>query len=132
MKTTTLLFTAMLGLASASAMAQYTGPSTGKSIIPNTSKTMPAAVAQTNVKALMASGKDDTQVSLQGRIIRHMGGEKYRFADSTGEIDLEIDNELWPANSPIDDKSEVRVTGEYDKDLVSKPKVEVERIEKLK
>ncbi len=130
MKTTSWIFMALAGLTSASALAQYTGPSAGKGATP--AKTTKVAMTTTTVKALMASGKDDTRISLQGRIVRHLGGENYRFADSTGEIDLEIDNDNWPANTPIDDKAEVRVVGEYDKDLVSKPKVEVEHIEKVK
>ena len=132
MKATSIIITALLGAASSSALAQYTGPSTGKSIIPGTTKSAAPAAAATTVRALTASGKDDTMVSLQGRIIRHVGGDKYRFADSTGEMDLEIESEHWPANTPIDDKAEVRIMGEYDKGLVSKPKVEVERIEKVK
>lgn len=131
MKATSIIITALLGAASSSALAQYTGPSTGKSIIPGTTKSAAPAAAATTVRALTASGKDDTMVSLQGRIIRHVGGDKYRFADSTGEIDLEIETEHWPANTPIDDTSKVRITGEYDKGLTHKPRVEVERIEKL-
>ncbi len=130
MKTTALILTALIGIASSSAYAQYTGPSAGKGIMPGAKK-MPA-VAATDVRALTATGKDDAHVSLQGRIIRHLGGDNYRFADSTGEIDVEIDTEHWPANTPIDDKTEVRISGEYDKGLVSKSKVEVDRIEKLK
>jgi uncharacterized protein (TIGR00156 family) len=132
MKMATIIGTALIAAASSAAVAQYTGPGSGKGAAATTSKAATAPLAPITVRSLMASGKDDTMVSLQGRIIRHMGGEKYRFADSSGEIDLEIDDDIWPANTPIDDKVEVRILGEYDKDLVSKPKVEVERIEKVK
>ena len=132
MKATTLLFATLIAAASGSAMAQYTGPSAGKSTLASAIKGKAPTVTPTTVKALMATGKDDAHVSLQGRIVRHLGGDDYRFADSSGEIDVEIDNEYWPANMPIDDKVEVRITGEYDKGLVSKPKVEVDRIEKVK
>ncbi len=132
-KLATLTFVAMaIATVSAGAQAQYTGPSAGKSIIPGVKKAAPQAVPLTTVRALTTAGKDDTAVSLQGRIVRHLGGDKYRFADATGEIDLEIEDEHWPANLPIDDKAEVRVTGEFDKGLVSKPKVEVDRIDKIK
>ena len=132
MKATTLLFATLIAAASGSAMAQYTGPSAGKSTLASAIKGKAPTVTPTTVKALMATGKDDAHVSLQGRIVRHLGGDDYRFADSSGEIDVEIDNEYWPANMPIDDKVEVRITGEYDKGLVCKPKVEVDRIEKVK
>lgn len=131
MKTASVMLMALMSVASSAALAQYTGPSTGKSVLPGALKGTPAAVAATNVKALAAL-KDDARVSLQGRIVRHLGGDNYRFADSSGEIDVEIDTEHWPANTPIDDKAEVRISGEYDKGLISKPKVEVERLEKIK
>lgn len=133
MKATTVLFTTLIAAVSGSAMAQYTGPSEAKkSTLASAIKGKAPTVTPTTVKALMATGKDDAHVSLQGKIVRHLGGDDYRFADSSGEIDVEIDNEYWPANMPIDDKTEVRITGEYDKGLVRKPKVEVDRIEKLK
>ena len=132
MKASSAILGALIALASSSALAQYTGPSVGKGVLPGAAKGAAPAATATTVKALTATGKDDAMVSLQGRVVRHLGGDNYRFADSTGEIDVEIDNEYWPANTPIDDKAEVRITGEYDKGIVSKPKVEVERLEKLK
>lgn len=129
MKTTTWIFASLIGLSGSFAHAQYVGPSTTPSAAPGTAT---PSVAPSTVKALIATGKDDAQVSLQGRIVRHLGGENYRFADSTGEIDLEIEAKHWPANTPIDDKAQVRVQGEFEKGLVRKPRIEVERIEKLK
>jgi uncharacterized protein (TIGR00156 family) len=113
MKTYLLMFSMLACLSNS--YAQYAGPS----------------IAPGNVRALLADGKDDMPVNLQGRIVRHMGSDKYRFADSTGEITLEIDAKIWPANTPVDDKTEVRVHGEYDKSLIGEPEVEVTRIEKL-
>ena len=128
MKTTHWIFVATLAAASAASHAQYVGPA------PNKGAGVASAAngAPTTVRALLASGKDDTVVSLQGRIVRHLGGDKYRFADSSGEIDLEIDADKWPANTPIDDKVQVRVHGEFDKNLLTAPEIDVERIEKLK
>lgn len=131
MKAASLAFLAMLGV-SGNALAQYTGPSDGKKVIPGSAKKAPHNIAPTTVRALTATGKDDTEVSLQGRIVRHIGGDKYRFVDSTGDIDVEIETEHWPDNTPIDDKTEVRITGEYDKGLMHSPKVEVAHIQKLK
>jgi uncharacterized protein (TIGR00156 family) len=131
MKAACLAFMAMLGV-SGNALAQYTGPSDGKKVIPGSAKKAPHKVALTTVRALMATGKDDTEVSLEGRIVRHIGGDKYNFADSTGDIELEIETEHWPDNTPIDDKTEVRIIGEYDKGLTHSPKVEVNHIVKLK
>lgn len=131
MKAASLALMAML-VVSGNALAQYTGPSDGKKVIPGSAKKPPHKVALTTVRALMATGKDDTEVSLEGRIVRHIGGDKYNFADSTGDIDVEIEAEHWPDNTPIDDKTEVRIIGEYDKGLTHSPKVEVGHIVKLK
>lgn len=130
MKATSWMIAALMSVASSAALAQYTGPGAGKTVVPGTAKAAPAAAA-TTVKALLASGKDDTMVTLQGRVVRQTGGDRYHFADATGEIEIEVDSDIWPANTPIDDKAQVRIVGEYDKNLVGKPKVEVERIEKM-
>jgi uncharacterized protein (TIGR00156 family) len=127
MKTSALILAALVGASSSFAHAQYTGPTAAKGNPPSA-----ATVAPSTVRALLANGKDDTNVSLQGRIVRHLGGEKYRFADSSGEISVEIDAKTWPANTPIDDKAQVRLQGEFDKGLVGEPEVDVERIELLK
>jgi uncharacterized protein (TIGR00156 family) len=129
MKTSPLILAALIGASSGFAYAQYTGPSGAKGAAPGAAA--PSAVPST-VRALLASGKDDMVVNLQGRIVRHLGGEKYRFADSTGEITVEIETEQWPANTPIDDKAQVRLQGEFDKDLIGEPEIEVKNIEKLK
>lgn len=113
MKKTVLMFATFVCVSSA--FAQYAGPS----------------IASSTVRTLLADGKDDMAVNLQGKIVRHLGSDKYRFADSTGEITLEIDAAIWPANTPVDDKTEVRVHGEFDKSLFGEPEVEVDRIEKL-
>jgi uncharacterized protein (TIGR00156 family) len=128
MKTSPLILAALIGMSSTFAYAQYAGPSTtpkaGQAAAPN--------AAPSTVRALLANGKDDTHVALQGRIVRHLGGENYRFADSTGEINVEIDDKRWPANTPIDDKAQVRLYGEYDKKLIGDPEIEIDRIEILK
>jgi uncharacterized protein (TIGR00156 family) len=109
-----LLILAALVFASSS-HAQYVGPT----------------VAPSTVRALLADGKDEMAVNLQGKIVRHIGGEKYRFADNTGEITLEIDAKYWPASTPIDGKTEVRIHGEYDKEWLGEPEIDVKRIETL-
>lgn len=132
MKTAFVLSLILLSAASSPAIAQYTGPSDGKGAVPDTTRSAVANLGLSTVRGLTTAGKDDTHVMVQGRIVRHLGGDRYRFADASGEIDLEIESERWPANTPIDDKAEVRITGEYDKGRIRKPKIEVERIDKVK
>ena len=115
MKPLVLIAAMLLYAANTQAHAQYTGPS----------------IAPSTVRALLADGKDDMAVTLQGRIVRHLGSDKYRFADSTGEISLEIDPKTWPVNMQVDDKTQVTVRGEYDKNLIGEPEVDVTSIEIL-
>lgn len=96
--------------------AQYAGPT----------------IAPTTVKTILDNGKNDEQVILQGRIVRHTGGESYRFADNTGEMEIEIEAKNWPANTSIDEKTEVRLHGEYEKELLGQAEIEVKQIEVLK
>lgn len=63
-----------------------------------------STIALTTVSALLENGRNDQQVVLQGRIIRHTGEEAYRFADNTGETEIEIDAKNWRTNTPIDKK----------------------------
>ena len=66
-------------LVAAGAHAQYTGPSDQPTI--NT------------VKDVLDNGRDDMDVQLTGRITKRLGDEDYLFADDTGEIQVEIDDD---------------------------------------
>ena len=94
--------------------AQYQGPT--------------EQVVYNSVADVLADPVDDRQVSLQGRITVHEGGEYYRFADESGEIRIELEAEDIP-NFTFDDKTLVRITGEVDDELMRKPFIEVERVE---
>lgn len=64
-------------------------------------------------------------------IVRRLGSDKYRYADSTGEITVKTDAKIWPAGTPAEDQTGARVPGAYDTSLAGGPGVEVARIEKL-
>lgn len=57
----------------------------------NTAQTAP----QTATVSQLAQLPNDSLVLLQGQLIKDLGDEKYLFKDSTGEIPVEIDKELW-------------------------------------
>ena len=103
---------ALLAMCCASALAQYTGPS---------------SVQLTTVQQLLDQGRDDQRVILRGRLVQHDGGEHYTFADESGRIGVEIDARLLPAGQSFDDKQLIEVSGEYDKDLMSQ-EVEVDSL----
>ncbi|MBN3820865.1 NirD/YgiW/YdeI family stress tolerance protein [Paraburkholderia sp. Se-20369] len=117
MKQLATLLTIALAVLPAAAHAQYTGPS---------------AVTATTVKDLLANGKDDQHVQLQGRIVKHVGGEDYEFADATGTIRVEIDDKLWAGGQPVGERNEVKLTGEFERKWSGRVKVDADRIDVLR
>ncbi|WP_369943904.1 YgiW/YdeI family stress tolerance OB fold protein [Xanthomonas medicagonis] len=102
--------------AAGQAAAQYTGPS---------------SVPLTTVKQLLDQGKDEQQVVLRGNIVSHDGGDRYTFRDATGSVKVEIDAHRLPAGRPFDDKAQVELVGEFDKDFRS-AEVEVDEVRFLR
>ncbi|MDR2400381.1 MAG: NirD/YgiW/YdeI family stress tolerance protein [Deferribacteraceae bacterium] len=73
--------------------------------------------------------KDDTPVIIRGKIEKFLGGEKYLFSDNSGNIVVEIDDELWRGIS-ADQNDPVEITGEVEKDFTS-VEIEASRIKKI-
>lgn len=96
----TIVAAAALVLASASAFAQFQGPG--------------AETATTAVEARKAS--DDTMVSLTGHVVNQIGDDDYTFRDSSGEIQIEIDDDLWKGREITPDTT-IRIIGEVDRKL---------------
>jgi len=96
--------------------AQYTGPSTHHA---------PATVAE-----ILKNPVDDQDVVLRGHLLRKVGNEKYIFSDGTGEIRVEIEAEDFPPEQ-IDDKAQVEIRGEVEKDFLESPEIDVEVLRKL-
>lgn len=111
-KTISLLAIAAVTGSVTLAQAQYTGP----------------AAAPITVKELLAQGKDDQYATLRGNLVKRIGGEKYLFSDSSGEITVEIDDEDLPAQQPVDAKTEVELIGDFDKDLIGSPEFDVDTV----
>lgn len=72
--------------------------------------------------------RDDTHVTLRGRIVQHLGGEHYLFRDETGTINVEIDNKRWQGQN-VGPNDTVEIYGEVEKDW-SELEIEVDRIVK--
>lgn len=64
---------------------------------------------------LAKDARDDNKVVLTGHIKSSLGNEKYIFADSTGEITVEIDNDKWHGRT-VTTENNVILRGEVDKD----------------
>lgn len=70
--------------------------------------------------------KDDAHVALKGHIKRHIGGEHYLFSDGTGEVTVEIDQDIWQGRS-IGPSDTVEIYGEVDREW-NGVSIEVDRL----
>ena len=73
---------------------------------------------------------DDARVILEGRISSKTGDERYSFTDGTGQIEVEIDDDLI-YNVKITPETRIRIFGEVDRDHNS-TKVEADWVELAK
>ena len=75
---------------------------------------------------------DDARVVLTGNITQRVAGsdDKYIFKDTTGEMIVEIDFELF-AGRTVTPQNKVRLSGKVDKDFMESPKVDVKVLEIL-
>lgn len=124
---------------SAAAIAQtggYTGPSaapaaTAAATTPAKAPggySGPSSVPLTTAKDLLANGKDDQHVRLQGKLLNHKGDDEYEFADASGRITVEIDDKLFPAGVKVDHTIEVELVGEFDKEMIGESKLDVDQL----
>ncbi|EPS0558330.1 YgiW/YdeI family stress tolerance OB fold protein [Enterobacter roggenkampii] len=74
--------------------------------------------------------RDDTWVVLEGNIVKQLGHEIYQFRDSSGTVNIEIDDKRWPGKnvSPTD---KVRLEGKVEKDWNS-VNIDVKSLQVLK
>ncbi|WP_186263014.1 NirD/YgiW/YdeI family stress tolerance protein [Burkholderia gladioli] len=109
----------LASLLASNAQAQYTGP---------------PANTITTVKDILANGWHDQPVQLQGRIVRHLGGEDYEFADSSGTIHLEIDDKIWRwvPGKPVNGKNEAKIFGKFERKGWGHAKVDADHVEVLR
>lgn len=73
--------------------------------------------------------QDDTDVVLQGKIVSQFGGERYTFADDTGSIMVEIDDDTWNGQT-ITPEDTVKIYGDVDRGIFSS-EIEVDKIQKM-
>lgn len=95
------------------AMAAYTGPQEQNVI----------TVAQ------LKDQRDDSWVTLEGKLVKHLGGENYLFRDASGEVEVEVDEDVW-RGTEVGPDDLLRIRGEVDHSW-NKTEVEVDRLEKV-
>lgn len=77
--------------------AQYVGPKEGRVVTVEEVKAMP----------------DDAVATVEGYIVQQLRGEDYLFRDDTGELRVDIDDDLWLGRE-VGAETLVRLTGEVD------------------
>lgn len=68
--------------------------------------------------------RDDTVIVLNGKIINSLGDEKYMFADATGQVMIEIDDDDWHGVT-VTPEDTLEITGEVDKEFMEQTKIDV-------
>lgn len=61
---------------------------------------------------------DDSYAIIEGSIVRQIRGDHYEFRDTSGSIEVEIDNKYWAGNT-ITPNNTVRLLIEIDHDLLT-------------
>ncbi|WP_150539546.1 YgiW/YdeI family stress tolerance OB fold protein [Actinobacillus vicugnae] len=72
---------------------------------------------------------DDSRVSLEGKILRQVDHDEYIFADSTGDIKIEIDDHVWNGLN-VTPNDNIRIQGKLDKETFHSS-IDVYTIEKV-
>ena len=72
---------------------------------------------------------DDAVVTLRGNIVRYLGKDLYVFKDSTGTVNVDVDDDIWRGQD-VSPEDTVEITGEVDKDWLSL-EIDVQRLTKL-
>jgi len=110
------LSTLLLALAiSTGASAEFIGPGSTSSV--------------TTIKSI-GDMKDDDKVTLEGYIVKEIRSGHFTFKDSTGEIEIEIDNEDF-RGIKVTPKTKIRIIGEIDKNWTSTT-IDVDYVEIVK
>jgi len=117
------ILTVSSGLALA---AGYTGPNGGHNA--TSGYTGPGAVVRVTTVAEAMKAADDTPAVLTGYITQRLRKKHYEFKDDSGTIQVEIDNDEWPAQ-PISETTQVRLYGEVEHKKRGGREIDVDRVE---
>lgn len=72
------------------------------------------SISKTTIKQAITLN-DNIAVVIEGKIIQHLGKDKYLFRDSSGDITIEIDHDKWRGLT-VEPNDTVIINGEIDKD----------------
>lgn len=103
----------VLALASLSvsslALAQYVGPGTMRN--------------PTSLTEVIQSPVDGQTVQLRGKLLQKLNHNKYLFSDGKSQIRVQINSDIFPKQA-IDDRTEVEVIGQIEKDFMDTAEID--------
>lgn len=89
-----------------------------------------AASPVTTIADVLKNGVEDQRVTLEGTVVQQIRHEHFMFRDSTGDLEIEVDDELLRLYGDIVNQS-VRIHGKVDKEH-NRMTVDVKTLEVLK
>ena len=87
----------------------------------------PSAAKNETTVAEALKMRDETYVSLTGKIVNSLGDEIYKFKDETGEVVVEIDDEDC-RGVKVTPENTITINGEVDKEMFEPTKIDVDSI----
>ena len=126
--------TAIVALVSMPVLAAEQGGFTGPSSTTQVSSTAQAGgfTGPSGAVTTVANAKslrDDTWVTLRGKITERVSDDLYKFQDATGVINVDIDHKRWNGVT-VGPQDTVEIQGEVDKDWNSVD-IDVKQIRKI-
>ena len=126
--------TAIVALVSMPVLAAEQGGFTGPSSTTQVSSTAQAGgfTGQSGAVTTVANAKslrDDTWVTLRGKITERISDDLYKFQDASGVINVDIDHKRWNGVT-VGPQDTVEIQGEVDKDWNS-VEIDVKQIRKI-
>ncbi len=126
--------TAIVALVSMPVLAAEQGGFTGPSSTTQVSSTAQAGgfTGPSGAVTTVANAKslrDDTWVTLRGKIVERISDDLYKFQDASGVINVDIDHKRWNGVT-VGPQDTVEIQGEVDKDWNS-VEIDVKQIRKI-
>ncbi|EPY7043496.1 YgiW/YdeI family stress tolerance OB fold protein [Klebsiella variicola] len=126
--------TAIVALVSMPVLAAEQGGFTGPSSTTQVSSTVQAGgfTGPSGAVTTVANAKslrDDTWVTLRGKITERISDDLYKFQDASGVINVDIDHKRWNGVT-VGPQDTVEIQGEVDKDWNS-VEIDVKQIRKI-
>ena len=81
----------------------------------------------TTIAQILDDPEDDRDVRIRGQILEQVSTEKYAFSDETGQIRIEIDEDVRPGRD-IRIGMRVEIRGEIETAFLRQPEIDVEHL----